>query len=151
MKHRRLPAAVLTCAAVGVVAAGTASATGIFSAPDSTERAVKAALSDHHPKNVIFLLGDGMGTQEITAARYYQGVAHPAQRRPGLPLHRLRHHLVGQAGRVSRPTCPTTTPTRPPPGRCGPPGSKTIDERISQGPSSARERARTEPTGRCSS
>jgi alkaline phosphatase/streptomycin-6-phosphatase len=23
---------------------------------------------------VIFLLGDGMGTQEITAARYYQGV-----------------------------------------------------------------------------
>ena len=32
------------------------------------------ALIDHHPKNVIFFLGDGMGTQEITSARYYQGV-----------------------------------------------------------------------------
>ena len=32
------------------------------------------ALRDDKPKNVIFLLGDGMGTQEITAARYYQGV-----------------------------------------------------------------------------
>jgi alkaline phosphatase/streptomycin-6-phosphatase len=26
---------------------------------------------------VIFLLGDGMGTQEITAARYYQGLQNP--------------------------------------------------------------------------
>jgi alkaline phosphatase len=29
-------------------------------------------LHDSKPKNIIFFLGDGMGTQEITAARYYQ-------------------------------------------------------------------------------
>ena len=40
----------------------------------STQIAVAQALVARHPKNVIFLLGDGMGTQEITAARYYQGV-----------------------------------------------------------------------------
>ena len=40
------------------------------------ERAVDAALKGE-PKNVILLIGDGMGTQEITAARYYQGVNKP--------------------------------------------------------------------------
>ena len=33
---------------------------------------VRAALHGGKAKNVIFFLGDGMGTQEITAARYYQ-------------------------------------------------------------------------------
>jgi len=27
--------------------------------------------TDARPKNVIFFLGDGMGTQEVTATRYY--------------------------------------------------------------------------------
>ena len=38
------------------------------------DKAVSASLSQKNPKNVIFFLGDGMGTQEITAARYSQGV-----------------------------------------------------------------------------
>ena len=33
--------------------------------------AVSHAIDDGRPKNVIMLLGDGMGDSEITAARYY--------------------------------------------------------------------------------
>jgi hypothetical protein len=56
------------------VGAGTAAATGMFSPQSSnrTERAIVSSLRDHHPKNVIFLLGDGMGTQEITARLGYR-------------------------------------------------------------------------------
>ena len=81
-------ASALVAAAVVASAAG-----GAFGA----DTQVAHGSSQRQPKNVIFLLGDGMGTQEITAARYYQGVT-TAQRRPH-GLHRLRHHLVGQARR----------------------------------------------------
>ena len=77
MKGKRLTAALAAVLAVAVTGAGSAAATGWFSHyhhRDRTERAVAHALRDKKPRNVIFLLGDGMGTQEITAARYYQGV-----------------------------------------------------------------------------
>jgi alkaline phosphatase len=74
MKHRRLAASIAAALSVAAIGAGTAAATGLFAQHgDSTRRAFHLALHDHNPKNVIFLLGDGMGTQEITAARYYQG------------------------------------------------------------------------------
>lgn len=57
---------------VGAVDVGSATADGSGSDRD-TERGVVTALVNHHPRNVIFFL-DGMGTQEITAARHYQGV-----------------------------------------------------------------------------
>src|SRR4029079_15288322 len=38
---------------------------------DKTDQ-VRSQLHGGKAKNVIFFLGDGMGTQEITAARYYQ-------------------------------------------------------------------------------
>ena len=98
MKSRRLTAALAATAAIAVVGGGTAAATGVFTRADSTERAVRTALDDRHPKNVIFLLGDGMGTQEITAARYYQGVNYVPERGPHA-ANRLRHHVVAQAGR----------------------------------------------------
>jgi alkaline phosphatase/streptomycin-6-phosphatase len=77
MKGKRLTAVLAAILALAAVGAGTAAATGAFSSHRSTrtERALSAALHDRAPKNVIFLLGDGMGTQEITAARYYQGVS----------------------------------------------------------------------------
>ena len=82
-----------------MAAAGVASAAaGVFGADRSADTQVAHGSSHRQPKNVIFLLGDGMGTQEITAARYYQGVAQQAERRPAA-VHRLRHDLVGQAGR----------------------------------------------------
>ena len=79
MKGKRLSAALAASLAVVAIGSGTAAATGAFSSSHdaSTEKAVKTALRGKEPRNVIFLLGDGMGTQEITAARYYQGVAAP--------------------------------------------------------------------------
>ena len=76
MMPKRITIALAATAALGVTGVGTALATGAFG-PGETERVVARALTDTHPKNVIFLLGDGMGTQEITAARYYQGVNNP--------------------------------------------------------------------------
>jgi alkaline phosphatase/streptomycin-6-phosphatase len=135
MKSRRLAAALAAAAAVAVVGGGTAAATGVFSREDATERAVRTALADHHPKNVIFLLGDGMGTQEITAARYYQGV-HSA-------LHVDRMPLTGfdttwsLKPAASPPYLPDYDPDSASTGSSWATGRKTIDERISQGPSSA--------------
>src|SRR3979409_2286732 len=78
MKRKRLVLLLFATLALAALGAGPAAATGFFAQHhDSTERAVVAALVDKHPDNVIFFLGDGMGTQEITAARYYQGVRNP--------------------------------------------------------------------------
>jgi alkaline phosphatase/streptomycin-6-phosphatase len=69
----RKKAVVAGLAATTVIAAAgmaSAAASGAFSSAQGTE----AHSAPRGPKNVIFLLGDGMGTQEITAARYYQGV-----------------------------------------------------------------------------
>jgi alkaline phosphatase len=138
MNHTRLKATVAVTAAVAALGAGTAAATGAFSSKhghDSTESAVKTALKDHHPKNVIFLLGDGMGTQEITAARYYQGVNN------ALNVDRMK--LTGfdttwsLKPAANPPYLPDYDPDSASTGTMWATGKKTIDERISQGPSSA--------------
>jgi alkaline phosphatase/streptomycin-6-phosphatase len=135
MKHRRLAAGLVATAAVAAVGASTAVATGFFSRPDATERAVTAALKDHHPTNVIFFLGDGMGTQEITAARYYQGVSNSlnADRLP-LTGFDTTWSVKPAAG---PPFLPDYDPDSASTGTMWATGKKTIDERISQGPSSA--------------
>ena len=77
MKGKRLTAVLVAMLALAAVGAGTAAATGVFSShrPRSHRaRDQPPRCTTSKPKNVIFLLGDGMGTQEITAARYYQGV-----------------------------------------------------------------------------
>lgn len=135
MKHRRLTAALLASAAVAAVGTSTAVATGYFSSHDDTERAVRTALEDHHPRNVIFLLGDGMGTQEITAARYYQGV--------NSSLNVDRMPLTGfdttwsVKPAATPPYLPDYDPDSASTGTAWATGQKTLDERISQGPSSA--------------
>src|SRR5215470_9155155 len=77
MKHRRFVAVIAAALSVAVIGGAAAAITGAFSYSSETEKAVKTALNNKSPKNVIFFLGDGMGTQEITAARYYQGVHNP--------------------------------------------------------------------------
>ena len=136
---------------------GTAAATGAFSAnPSKGEvKAIRTALHDRDPKNVIFLLGDGMGTQEITAARYYQGVNNPLNV-DRMPFTGLRHDLVGEAGARAPPYLPDYDPDSASTGTAWATGEKTIDERISQGPSSAdnvpganlTDRARARPEAR---
>lgn len=135
MKRRRLvyaPAASLALVALG---AGTAAA-GLFShKPSSTQRAFTAAFDDRHPENVIFFLGDGMGTQEITAARYYQGV------RNSLNVDRMPFTGFDTTWSVKPGAGPSYLPDYDPDsastGTMWATGQKTIDERISQGPSTA--------------
>jgi len=134
MRLSTVLAAALVVAALG---AGTAAATGAFSAnPSKPEvRAIRSALHDRDPKNVIFLLGDGMGTQEITAARYYQGVKKP------LNVDRMPFTGFDTTWSVkpaaSSPYLPDFDPDSASTGTAWATGRKTIDERISQGPSSA--------------
>ena len=71
MKGKRLSALLAVALVLTAVGAATAFAHGgfWFNHGDSQEKAVVAALHDRDPKNVIFLLGDGMGIGVRTAAR----------------------------------------------------------------------------------
>lgn len=138
MKGKRLMAALAATLAVAVAGVGTAAANGWFSHHrhrDHTERAVFHALHDKQPKNVIFLLGDGMGTQEITAARYYQGVYNElnVDRMPFTGFDTTWSVKPGE----SAPYLPDYDPDSAATGTMWATGQKTLDGRISQGPSSS--------------
>jgi alkaline phosphatase/streptomycin-6-phosphatase len=137
MKGMRLSTVLAAAIAVVALGAGTAAATGAFSAnPSKPEvRAIRSALHDRDPKNVIFLLGDGMGTQEITAARYYQGV-HNSLNVDRMPFTGFDTTWSVKPG-ASAPYLPDYDPDSASTGTAWATGQKTIDERISQGPSSA--------------
>jgi alkaline phosphatase len=135
MKGKRLTALLGAAFVLCALGAGTAAATGAFSSPPSrTERAIANALRNNDPKNVIFLLGDGMGTQEITAARYYQGV------RSKLNVDRMPFTGFDTTWSLKPAAAPPYLPDYDPDsastGTMWATGEKTIDERISQGPSS---------------
>ncbi len=141
MKRRNLIAgiaAVVVLAGAGVgtaYASTTATVAHVKHVKKDTDRAVIEALIDRHPKNVILLIGDGMGVSEITAARYYQGVANK--------LNVDRMPLTGfdttwsLKPAAAPPYLPDYSPDSASTGTMWATGEKTIDERISQGPSSA--------------
>jgi alkaline phosphatase/streptomycin-6-phosphatase len=137
MKGKHFTAALAATLALVAVGAASAAATGVFSSHhrDQTERAFASALHDRDPKNVIFLLGDGMGTQEITAARYYQGVHNE------LNVDRMPFTGFDTTWSVKPAAAPPYLPDYDPDsastGTMWATGQKTLDERISQGPSSA--------------
>src|SRR6476620_2885409 len=139
MKGMRLSTVLAAALVVAALGAGTAAATGAFAGnPGKAEvRAIRTALHDRDPKNVIFLLGDGMGTQEITAARYYQGVHNPlnVDRMPFTGFDTTWSVKPG----ASAPYLPDYVPDSASTGTAWSTGRKTIDERISQGPSTTLE------------
>jgi alkaline phosphatase len=128
----RLPVALGGLGAVVVLGVGASFAVGGTGNPTNDTR---SALDGHKPKNVILLIGDGMGTQEITAARYYNGVSTP------LNVDRLKFTGFDTTWSVkpaaSAPYTPDLDPDSASTGTEWATGSKTLDERISQGPSSA--------------
>jgi alkaline phosphatase len=130
-KLSRLPVALGGLGAVVVLGVGASFAVG---GTDNPTNDVRAGLDGHKPKNVIFLLGDGMGTQEITAARYYNGVSIP------LNVDRLTFTGFDTTWSVkpaaSAPYTPDLDPDSASTGTEWATGHKTLDERISQGPSS---------------
>jgi alkaline phosphatase len=130
---RRQGVTAVVALSVLVAAVGAGSAAG--SSDRGTDGAVLQALFDRKPKNVIFFLGDGMGTQEITAARYYQGVHNK------LNVDRLAMTGFDTTWSVKpapkAPYLPDYDPDSASTGTEWATGRKTLDERISQGPSSA--------------
>jgi alkaline phosphatase len=101
---------------------------------DKTDQ-VRSQLHDGKAKNVIFFLGDGMGTQEITAARYYQYGAAGRMNVDKLPFTGFQTTWSVKPG--TAPYLPDYDPDSASTGTMWATGQKTIDERISQGPSTA--------------
>jgi alkaline phosphatase/streptomycin-6-phosphatase len=125
----------MAVAALSVLVAAVSAGSADGSSDRNTDGAILQAMFDRHPKNVIFFLGDGMGTQEITAARYYQGV------RNKLNVDRMAVTGFDTTWSVKPaaqpPYLPDYDPDSASTGSMWATGRKTIDERISQGPSSA--------------
>ena len=132
----RLPLTLGGLGAIVVLGAGASFAVGGTGNPTND---VRAQLNGAKPKNVIFLLGDGMGTQEITAARYYQGVQEQAERRPDAASPGSTRPSRSSP-RPRAPYLPDYDPDSASTGTQWATGKKTLDERISQGPSSADQR-----------
>jgi alkaline phosphatase/streptomycin-6-phosphatase len=135
MQIKRGP--LMTAGGLGVVAALAVSTSFAFGGTENKTGAIRAALDGGTPKNVILFIGDGMGTQEITAARYYQGVKNP------LNVDRLPFTGFDTTWSVKGGTGPDYLPDYDPDsastGTMWATGKKTMDERISQGPSTAIE------------
>src|SRR3954453_22616806 len=101
---------------------------------DQTDQ-IRSQLPGGRAKNVIFFLGDGMGTQEITAARYYQYGAAGRMNVDRLPFTGFQTTWSVKPG--TAPYLPDYDPDSASTGTMWATGQKTIDERISQGPSAA--------------
>jgi alkaline phosphatase len=118
----------------GLATAVAATSVALGGTHDSTED-VRAALDANQPKNVIVFIGDGMGTQEITAARYYQG-ARNRLNVDDLPFTGFDTTWSLKPG-AAEPYTPDFAPDSAATGTMWATGKKTLDERISQGPSTA--------------
>jgi alkaline phosphatase len=104
-------------------------------APDKVQ-VLAHQINDRKPRNVIMFLGDGMGDSEITAARYYYAGAGGHLRMDALPFTGEQTTWSVKPG--PGPTyLPDYVPDSAATGTAWATGKKTIDERISQGPSTA--------------
>ncbi len=130
---KRLPLALGGLGATVILGIGASFAAG---GGHSSESAIGAQLHSGKAKNVIFFLGDGMGTQEITAARYYQYGAAGRMNVDRLPFTGFQTTWSVKPG-ASAPYLPDYDPDSASTGTMWATGQKTIDERISQGPSAA--------------
>jgi alkaline phosphatase len=103
--------------------------------PDKVQVLAKQ-INDREPKNVIMFLGDGMGDSEITAARYYYAGAGGHLRMDAFPF--SGEQTTWSVKPAPGPTyLPDYVPDSAATGTAWATGKKTIDERISQGPSTA--------------
>ena len=135
MARRFTPRVALAGAAVAAVSLGSAAFVGAQSGPDEV-RNLQRQIDDGKPKNVIMLLGDGMGDSEITAARYYFAGAGGHLRMDELPFTGEQTTWSVKPG-AGPSFLPDYVPDSAATGTAWSTGHKTIDERISQGPSTA--------------
>lgn len=80
------PTRALALASVLVLAGGATATALTFNANEDRSAAVAAAIDPSTPKNVILLIGDGMGESEITAARNYIGATTARLRMDSIPF-----------------------------------------------------------------
>lgn len=137
MRASRKRFAFFAAMVFAVVAAIGAVATAKQSNENSdNSHTIKKLIDPHKPKNVIVLIGDGMGDSEITLARYYGKGAAGTLNMETLPFagELITYGLSAGPGPEYPPNyVPDSAPT----ATAWSTGKKTIDARLSQGPSSA--------------
>ncbi len=126
--------AVMVFAAIAV--AGAVATAHYDDGADDNSREIKKLIDSDKPKNVILLIGDGMGDSEITLARYYGKGAAGTLSMETLPFtgELITYGLSAGPG-PSYP--PNYVPDSAPTATAWSTGKKTIDARLSQGPSAA--------------
>jgi alkaline phosphatase len=122
-------AACLAALAVAAVAIGAGSS-------DDKSATLAGKIDPSKPKNVILMIGDGMGDAEVTLGRYYGKGAAGRLNMDQLPFRGSSLHYVLKAGpgpnylpNYAGDSAPTATAWST--------GKRTQDERLSQGPSTA--------------
>jgi alkaline phosphatase len=137
MKRPRAPFAIVAALAVGAGAGAAGAALAGHGRPAERPRDDSARLArqidPRKPRNVVLMLGDGMGDSEITLARYYAKGA-------GGRLNMDRLPFTGAMSTYSlKPATgtehlPDYVPDSASTGTAWATGRRTIDGRISQGP-----------------
>jgi alkaline phosphatase len=139
MRTKRGNLGLFAALALVVIAATGAIATaqkGGNDADDDNSHQIKRLIDSHKPENVILLIGDGMGDSEITLARYYGEGAEGTLNMETLPFagELITYGLSAGPG-PNYP--PNYVPDSAPTATAWSTGKKTIDARLSQGPSAA--------------
>jgi alkaline phosphatase len=131
---RRYLALFAALTLVAIAAAGAVATAHQNRNDDGNSHEIKRLIDPHKPKNVILLIGDGMGDSEITLARYYGEGAEGTLNMETLPFagELITYGLSAGPG----PTYPPNyVPDSAPTATAWSTGKKTIDARLSQGPS----------------
>jgi alkaline phosphatase len=118
------------------VAAAGAIASGNQDDGDDNSRQIKRLIDSSKPKNVILLIGDGMGASEITLAKYYARGADGTLSMETLPF-TGELNTYGLSAGPGPNYAPNYVPDSAPTATAWSTGKKTIDARLSQGPSAA--------------
>lgn len=125
---------VIITAAVSLAAVtGTALAVGAASGRDRSAK-LAGQIDPSRPKNVILLVGDGMGDAEVTLGRYYGRGARGRLDMDRFPFRGSSLHYVLTPG-PGPDYAPNYAGDSAPTATAWSTGKKTIDGRVSQGPS----------------
>lgn len=133
---RKLLSLFAVTAFAAIAAAGAVATAHDNDEGDDNSRQIKKLIDSDKPRNVILLIGDGMGDSEITLARYYGKGAAGTLNMETLPFagELITYGLSAGPG-PNYP--PNYVPDSAPTATAWSTGKKTIDARVSQGPSAA--------------
>jgi alkaline phosphatase len=129
---------LVALAVVAATAVGGGAAIAVGAGDEDQSASLAAKIDPSKPKNVILLVGDGMGDSEVSLARYYGKGAQGRLAMDSLPFRgvSVTYGLTPGAG----PTfAPNYVPDSAPTATAWSTGKKTQDARLSQGPSSAED------------